>query len=80
MNEDMRMTDLGDVSVYEYGPMVMVELMGRNAGGEPVVLSYEFDVTGDDGTVLRPRGPLPGRHEATIGDTVAESGYVLDAT
>lgn len=71
------MEEILDVSAYPHGSTVLVELTGRDATGELVVASYEFDVDDADETVVRPRGTIEDTHEAPIRDVLSSDGYTL---
>lgn len=64
------------VSTYRYDGEVLVELVARDARGEPLAISYEFDDAGD-GSTLRPRDSLDDEHESPITDALTADGYTV---
>ncbi len=65
------------VSTYRYEGVVLVELVGRDAHGEPLAISYEFDAGPDDAT-LHPREGLAEDHVTPITDALAADGYTVE--
>lgn len=64
------------VSTYRYDQEVLVELVARDPGGEPLAISYEFDAAGD-GSTLHPRDSLDDDHVSPITDALADDGYTV---
>lgn len=71
------MEDVTSVNLHRFGTGLLVEILGRDQGGDISIRSYELEFVDDSTSVVHPRAPLSTMATALIDELLTEHGYTL---